>query len=73
MTCVVERADSANASFYVREAIRSEKNLMKDERLQKDVEKICRKEKRKLLREPNPQPGKSILKETKIGEKLTSA
>ena len=69
VTCVVERADSNNASFYVREAIRSDKNLYKEERLNKDVEKICRKEKRRLLREPDAQPAKGILKVNKGDER----
>uniref|UniRef100_A0A914Q8G8 PDZ domain-containing protein n=1 Tax=Panagrolaimus davidi TaxID=227884 RepID=A0A914Q8G8_9BILA len=62
VSCVVERADSKSANFYVLEAIRSEKNPHKEERLNKDVEKICRKEKRKNFREPDVQASKGIIK-----------
>uniref|UniRef100_A0AC34GVU2 PDZ domain-containing protein n=1 Tax=Panagrolaimus sp. ES5 TaxID=591445 RepID=A0AC34GVU2_9BILA len=62
VSCVVERADSKNANFYVLEAIRSEKNPHKEERLNKDVEKICRREKRKNFRGEEIQASKSIIK-----------
>uniref|UniRef100_A0A7E4VPV0 PDZ domain-containing protein n=1 Tax=Panagrellus redivivus TaxID=6233 RepID=A0A7E4VPV0_PANRE len=65
VTCVVERADSESANFYVREAIRTEKGN-REERMNKDVEKICRRERRRMIREPNLRPT-SILRKPKRG------
>lgn len=64
-TCLVERADAEDSKYQVREALRSEKNLQKNERMSKDVEKICRKERRKILRSPEITPIKSILRISK--------